>query len=88
MSKYYVIGGQYKQVFYGESKTLLGAKRIATKNAEYWDNWQGWHIPKIYDSHDCRSYHEIDGLKIYHMDYAIPVAVHNGKKWVMNMEEK
>lgn len=45
---YCVIGGQYKVVYYGSCPTLLGAKRLATKCAEYWDNWQGWHKPDIY----------------------------------------
>lgn len=35
---YYVIGGQYNYVNYGGCETLLGAKRKATQNAEYWDN--------------------------------------------------
>ena len=52
MKKYVVIGGQYTQVYYGETDTLTGAKRIAGENAEYWDNWQGWHLPKIYKRED------------------------------------
>ncbi len=48
MKKFQIIGGQYTQVYYGESDSLLTAKRIATKNIEYWDNWQGWHKPRIY----------------------------------------
>lgn len=49
---YYVIGGQYESCCYGGAPTLIGAKRIANKNREYWDNWQGWHIPKIYRAED------------------------------------
>ena len=52
MKKYQVIGGQYESVWYGESDSLRGAKCIATKNEEYWDNWQGWHKPRIYLSSD------------------------------------
>ena len=52
MKKYQVIGGQYEYCWYGESDTLRGAKIIATKNMEYWDNWQGWHKPSIYLSED------------------------------------
>lgn len=50
---YYVIGGQYVRYCYGGCKTLLGAKRLAAKHDEYWDNWQGWHRPKIYRAEDC-----------------------------------
>ena len=38
---YYVIGGQYVSYCYGGTPTLIGAKRLASKSAEYWDNWQG-----------------------------------------------
>lgn len=48
MKKYQVIGGQYESVWYGESDSLHGAKLIAAKRDEYWDNWQGWHRPSIY----------------------------------------
>ena len=53
MKKYQVIGGQYESYWYGESDSLRGAKIIATKNEEYWDNWQGWHKPNIYKAEDC-----------------------------------
>lgn len=49
---YYVIGGQYESCCYGGTPTLIGAKRLATKNMEYWDNWQGWRKPKIYKAED------------------------------------
>lgn len=49
---YYVIGGQYESICYGGTPTLTGAKRLANKNAEYWDNWQGWHVPAIYMADD------------------------------------
>lgn len=54
MKKYQVIGGQYEQCWYGESDTLRGAKCIATRHMEYWDNWAGWHKPHIYRAEDCR----------------------------------
>lgn len=50
MKKYQIIGGQYESHWYGESDTIRGAKIIATKNEEYWDNWQSWHKPNIYTS--------------------------------------
>lgn len=49
---YYVIGGQYESVCHGGTPTLIGAKRLANKNWEYWDNWQGWHKPRIYRAED------------------------------------
>ena len=56
MKKYSVIGGQYNRVKYGESDSLLSAKRLATKNCEYWDNWQGWHTPTVYLTEDVLLY--------------------------------
>ena len=50
---YYVIGGQYFLVNYGQCKTLAAAKLLAARNAEYWDNLQDWHTPKIYRAEDC-----------------------------------
>lgn len=52
MDGYYVIGGQYQAYCYGFRPTLLGAKRLAGKSEEYWDNWQGWHTPLIYKAAD------------------------------------
>lgn len=49
---YYVIGGQYESVCYGGTPALIGAKRLANKNIEYWDNWQGCHTPRIYAADD------------------------------------
>lgn len=54
MKKYQVIGGQYESHWYGESDSLHGAKVIAGKNKEYWDNWQGWHTPRIYLAESVR----------------------------------
>lgn len=50
---FYVIGGQYYAYCYGPSETLAGAKRLAGKHDEYWDNWCGWHRPAIYKADDC-----------------------------------
>lgn len=33
-----IIGGQYAFYCYGFTPTLTGAKRLARKNLEYWDN--------------------------------------------------
>lgn len=52
MKKYQVIGGQYELYWHGESDTLRGARCIATRHQEYWDNWQGWHKPSIYRAED------------------------------------
>lgn len=54
MKKYQVIGGQYEPHYYGESDSLRGARIIATRNREYWDNWQGWNTPKIYHADDVQ----------------------------------
>lgn len=51
-NRFYVIGGQYESICYGGAPTLIGAKRLASKNREYWDNWQGWHKPAIYRAED------------------------------------
>jgi hypothetical protein len=51
-NNYYVIGGQYEDYCYGGCPTLTGAKRLATKNMEYWDNWQVWYKPRIYAAND------------------------------------
>lgn len=80
-NNYYVIGGQYECYCYGGTPTLIGAKRLANKNREYWDNWQGWHTPKIYkaeDTEEIESRGRItsrDGVIIrVPKCYAIPVA--------------
>lgn len=50
MGRYVVVGGQYFRYVYGSTDSLLSAKRLAGKNDEYWDNWQGWHRPCIEDA--------------------------------------
>lgn len=72
---YYVIGGQYRYINYGGCKTLIGAKRIASRNKEYWDNWQGWHTPAVYDSAD------VDAETGLPADGSIPAAVFADGKW-------
>lgn len=51
-NKFYVIGGQYESICYGGRPTLIGAKRLANRFPEHWDNWQGTHIPQIYRAED------------------------------------
>lgn len=84
MKKYQVIGGQYRFCRYGESDSLRGAKQIAAKHGEYWDNWQGWHRPKIYLSADCMMVEptEFNYSGIVPTPEAIPAAVWDGKTWV------
>lgn len=75
---YYVIGGQYEGYNYGGSKTLLGAKRLAGRSKEYWDNWQGWHTPAIYAAEDCEEITTRYGRSMMlPMFNAQPVAVYN-----------
>ena len=71
---YYVIGGQYASYCYGGAPTLIGAKRLARKSAEYWDNWQGWHIPDIYKAEDVRDITNFYGDTKAPTDGAMPVA--------------
>ena len=79
MKQYQIIGGQYEQFWYGESDSLHGAKVIAGRNKEYWDNWQGWHTPSVYKREDCERIickgwiTKCDGATtIVHKEYAIP----------------
>lgn len=81
MNSYYVIGGQYEYFNHGGAETLLGAKRLAAKSEEYWDNWQGWHRPAIYAAEDCHEGKNFYGEQILPNRDAIPVAVWTGKKW-------
>lgn len=71
---YYVIGGQYGAYCYGGAATLTGAKRLATKSAEYWDNWQGWHIPSIYKAEDVEDVVNFYGEGKAPRLYAQPIA--------------
>ena len=92
MKKYQVIGGQYESCWYGESDTLQGAKVIAAKNAEYWDNWQGWHTPSIYRAEDILKVESRgrittrDGAIIrVPKEYAAPVAYKKAGKWIVEI---
>lgn len=49
---YYVIGGQYSYTFYGGTTNYSDAVRLSNRSMEYWDNWQGWHVPAIYRAED------------------------------------
>lgn len=89
MKKYQVIGGQHEQYWYGESDYAYGAKTIASKHAEYWDNWAGWHTPMVYHSKDCRVIEchgwvtVADGVKtVVHDKDARPAFAKINEKWV------
>lgn len=81
---YYVIGGQYEFFTHGGTPTLLGAKRLAGKSEEYWDNWQGWHRPDIYRAEDCAPAENFYGSQMLPKADAYPVAVWDScdKRWV------
>lgn len=84
MSKYAIIGGQYQSYFYGFASSLHAAKLLATRNEEYWDNWQGWHTPNIYNSEDVEPIVNFYGDGYAPKPDAIPCAVRpqNSKKWI------
>ena len=84
--EYCVIGGQYAMYNYGTVRTLLGAKRLATRHIELWDNWQGWHKPCIYRSEDCFPADTFYGVQLIPEIGAEPVSVWNGSRWVDNLE--
>lgn len=77
MKEYVVIGGQYGYFCYGSCESLHQAKILATKNQEYWDNWQGWHTPSIYKSDDCQT----DGVDIFPKPNRHPLLVKADGKW-------
>lgn len=80
--KYYVIGGQYEALNYGGTQTLLGAKRLARKCQEYWDNWQGWHTPAIYAAEDCETQTTMYGrIDMFPAINAEPVSVFEDGCW-------
>lgn len=92
MKKYQVIGGQYESCWIGESDSLHGAKILATRNMEYWDNWQGWHKPCIYRAEDveiAESYGRIctpDGWDIRVTKFVARPWVWRGDRWVRREE--
>ena len=68
MAKFVIIGGQYNVIKYGTSNTLHGAKLIAQKHWEYWDNWRGWHVPEIYKEGEEKTigkFHEVEPVASY-----------------------
>ena len=74
-NRFYVIGGQYQAFNHGGTPTLLGAKRLAKKCEEYWDNWQGFHVPSIYAAEDCVRAENFYGEQMIPKAGATPVAV-------------
>lgn len=74
-NQYAIIGGQYASYCHGFTPTITGAKRKASANAEYWDNWQGWHIPSIYRIEDVVKINNFYGETYALRDDALPVAV-------------
>ena len=83
--RYYVIGGQYAYYNHGGAATIAGAKILATKNEEYWDNWQGWHKPSIYKAEDCEVWTNFFGTDYYPKTDADPYMVWDEQagKWRM-----
>ncbi len=82
---YYVIGGQYRYHYYGASKTIRGAKMLATRNTECWDNLIGLVTPRIYSDEPVIT--TVNGEEI-----VLPIGdclyYHDGKKWCENKENK
>ena len=72
-NNYAVIGGQYQSYYYGGAPTLLGAKRLAGKNMEYWDNWQGWNRPHVYRMEDTEIVENFYGTTRAPKPYAEPL---------------
>lgn len=88
-NKYAVIGGQYAHYCHGTTRTLEGAKRMATAREEYWDNWQGWHKPDIYRIEDTYIFDGRDAYGNYGgrlpKDDAEPLCTwdRNAHRWTM-----
>ena len=85
-AKYAVIGGQY-EAFYGCTDTLLKAKRLATANAEHWDNWQGWHKPQIYKIEDTEEI-ETGGMITYRDGMTIRIPICGAPRWAWDNDTK
>lgn len=83
VNKYAVIGGQYQAYCYGFAPTLHAAKLLATRSAEYWDNWQGWHVPAVYNAADVEPCRNFYGNGYAPKFGAVPVAVrgYNDRQW-------
>lgn len=81
---FYVIGGQYHRYCYGGTKTLTAAKQLAAKHDEFWDNFGGWHRPRIYAASDCvLAETQFYGEQMVPAPYRLPVAEYDmtGRKW-------
>lgn len=82
---YYVIGGQYAYHYYGASKTLRGAKILASRNKEYWDNFAGRVTPCIYSAESVITTEDGSAMVLPLGDCSY---YHDGKKWCENKENK
>lgn len=82
MPKYDVIGGQYKPYYYGSAETLEEAKKIALENEEHWDNYQGWHVPQIYNHEDCEDVVNFYGSGRAPKPLTSPVAIYENGMWI------
>lgn len=58
---YYIFGDPFVWNYYGRRRTLLGAKRLANKNVEYWASFQNRRRPRIYKAEDIEF---VDGFPI------------------------
>ena len=83
-NNFVIIGGQYASYCYVFTPTLTGAKQLVHKNMEYWDNWQGWHAPKIYKAEDVEKVTNFYGETYAPKNGALPAAV----AWVENNGNK
>ena len=63
--KYVVIGGQYGYKYYGGSDTLHGARIMAGKHKEWWDNHRGWVTPQVYRIEDTVEF-TTNNCSVYH----------------------
>ena len=72
-----IIGGQYQSYYYGTVGTLEEAKKMALEHDEYWDNWQGWHVPGIYRHEDCEDVENFYGEGRAPGPFAEPVSVYD-----------
>lgn len=79
---FYVLGGQYASYCHGWCRTILGAKRLARKSQEYWDNWAGWHTPSIFAAADCEVRETFHGEDVVpNHECRGPVAWYKNGKW-------
>lgn len=84
LKQYVVIGGQYESYCYSDAETLHGAKILASKSLEYWDNWQGWHYPAIYRREDVEKCCNFYGETYCPKTFALPIATRKyGERWIV-----